>query len=289
MPDDRLIHRRLGRGQRTTSLTDFEFRVWMQYELSADDYGVMLRSAAPIQTDNARFAKESAAKVLRALNHCVEVRLIVPFEHQGLQYVCQPDWQDFQKVRYPRDAHQPCPPAEVLQICTSATQELFSRHPRSGSGNPPQDSGERSEIDPCLPHARVRETANGLRQEADGERRTAAIARRGIGGGALLGGSYAEHAKHGACNDRGLCVPAFLHREFLGKAHGDEAHVRAFYERTLAELAPGVIPGDEPLDFWRAAWKRVHGSTQQKTGLIDRMRDSDRAAAAMLDARGGRR
>jgi hypothetical protein len=41
MPQDRLRSPRGGHGRRTTSLSDFEFRVWDQYQLSADDFGVM--------------------------------------------------------------------------------------------------------------------------------------------------------------------------------------------------------------------------------------------------------
>lgn len=114
-------------------------------------------------------------------------------------------------------------------------------------------------------------------------------ARRGARGGALMaGGSYLTHQKHGACNDRGLCVPQFLHDEFIGKANGDAAHVAAFYAAELASLPPDAMPGDDPIAFWRNAWRRRHGSTQQKPGLVDKLRASDDAAKAMLIARGHR-
>jgi len=80
----------------------------------------------------------------------------------------------------------------------------------------------------------------------------------------MPGGSYAAHAKHAACNDRGLCVPGFLHDEFVGKANGDESYVRRFYDAALSMLPPDAVVGDDSLVFWRAAWKKAHPSQDGK-------------------------
>lgn len=146
-----------------TSLSDFEFRVWWTYELAADDYGVMRCSAVAIQAANDALAKRPSRLIEKALQVLIDIGLLVVFLHQQRRYVCQLNWQDFQKVRYPRESHEPCPPPEILRVCSGATQELF----RNRSGNvlerDPNSSGR----------ARTREeaNANGLRQTANGSAR----------------------------------------------------------------------------------------------------------------------
>lgn len=126
-----------------------------------------------------------------------------------------------------------------------------------------------------------------VREESARETRSSLPMRRGAHGGALMPGSYATHAKHGACNDRGLCVPKFLHEEFVAKVNGDAAYVARFYADALAALPVDAVPGEDAIAFWRNAWKRKHGTTE-RSGLVDKMRASDAAAAAVLDARGPR-
>jgi hypothetical protein len=150
MPVDRFFHPRAGNSRKVTSLSDFEFRVWWTYQMAADDYGVMRASPVVLQAANARLAQAPAGRVNTALRRLIDVGLVVAFEHQEVTYVCQVDWQDFQKVRYPRESHEPVPPAEVLAKCSASTQELFKKH-----------FGEVSAKDQVLPRAYTREEANG--------------------------------------------------------------------------------------------------------------------------------
>lgn len=151
MPQDRLRSPRGGHGRRTTSLSDFEFRVWDQYQLSADDFGVMRLSAITVMADNDSLADRAPDDVQAALERIAAVELVAIFEHQGRRYVCQLDWQTFQKVEYPRLTGLPKPTEGVLARCDGPTRRLFSKHPggwkkkgRRGAGNSSDGSPEHS-------------------------------------------------------------------------------------------------------------------------------------------------
>lgn len=69
----------------------------------------------------------------------------------------------------------------------------------------------------------------------------------------LIDGSMLRrHGSHAWCafGRLGLCVPAFLHEEFLGKSGKSEAAVRAWYADTVAGYE-GVPIGEDTLVFWR--------------------------------------
>lgn len=176
MPADRFIHPRLGHSDKVNLLTDLEFRVWVQYLLSADDFGVMRRSAVTLQADNDHLANRPKKVIERCLATIVERGLLVPFEHQGRSYVCQRDWHDWQHIGYPRTTIQPIPPADVLGKCSPKTQGLFSRHPLAFHNDLPKVSQIVAESSPRVseavsefsPPSRAREMANGKRLMANG-------------------------------------------------------------------------------------------------------------------------
>lgn len=179
MPDDRFIHRRLGHSEKVSQLSDFEFRVWIQYLLSADDFGVMRHGGANLQADNDALAAVAPRKVQKAIEEVIKARLLRTFDHQGRVYCYQPDWQDWQKVDYPRATLHPAPPFDGL---SEKTRELFAKHPGgwgrkvrgtlgNGSANVPQTFperlGERSgEISP-KPVAVSREPVASSREPVD--------------------------------------------------------------------------------------------------------------------------
>lgn len=168
MPADRLFHPRLGHSIKVSSLSHLEARVWAQYILSSDDFGVMMLSALRVQADNAALAREPHEVVQASLERLVFVGLVAKFQHQNETYICQLDWQDFQKVEYPRVSFLPKPHGELLKTCTVKTRRLFSKHPGGSPKRFPKVSRTSSEGFPTNARAQARGTANGLRLTANG-------------------------------------------------------------------------------------------------------------------------
>jgi hypothetical protein len=128
MPANRFIHPRLGHSQKVTLLTDLEFRIWVQYMLSADDFGVMRFSAVSVQCDNDALHARPTRSIQRGLERIVDVGLLVDFEHQARKYVCQLDWHHWQKFNLPSATIHPAPPTAILDRCEEATAALFYDH-----------------------------------------------------------------------------------------------------------------------------------------------------------------
>lgn len=182
MPVERFIHPRASRSKRVALLTDLEFRVWVQCLLSADDFGVMRASAVDLQSANDALHGRKAKVLTSALEQLLRAPLVLAFEHQGVRFLCQPKWQSFQKVEYPRHTDMPKPPEETLALCDEATRALFAKYPggqrkdRRRSEGIPNESQESAEgIPSTRAHGyakRLTLTAHGVRQtaEANGER-----------------------------------------------------------------------------------------------------------------------
>lgn len=177
MPADRFIHPRMGHSDKVNLLTDLEFRVWVHYLLAADDFGVMRRSAVTLQALCDSLSNRPKKVIDRCLDALVSCGLLLPFEHQGRPYVCQWDWQSFQKIEYPRPTLEPKPTEDVLVRCNDKTQELFAKHPggvTKRTPKAPQSVPENSETGsreiPDYACGRVREEAkaNGSRLVAYG-------------------------------------------------------------------------------------------------------------------------
>ncbi len=82
-----------------------------------------------LQDDNAALARYPKASITRALERLVALTLVMPFDHQGRAYVCQLDWQEFQKKKYAKETNRPKPPADVIAQMTPCTQHLLRFHP----------------------------------------------------------------------------------------------------------------------------------------------------------------
>lgn len=285
MPQDRIRSPLGSQGRRLTSLDDFAFRVWDQYQLSADDFGVMRDSSTVVRADNKRLELASDAAVRAALDALVRVGLVVRFTHQDEPYLAQSDWQDFQHVEYPRRTTAPKPAENVLESFSSATRKLFRKHPggyrRTRVGRQQSVDTERDLIPDNVPtlFGRIPDgepTASRLRAENSGEALAIAIAvaREGVPpevarfptpshglprGGVMAGMLPRDHVDHAACSDNfAWCIPNPVHRELvklLTPACQNDRDVAArklleWYPTVWRQLKPTDVIGDA-FKFWR--------------------------------------
>jgi hypothetical protein len=214
MPDDRLFHKRLGHSQKVASLNDFEDRVWRAYILSADDFGVMRFSAVTLQADHDYLATRPIKTVMRALERVQTVALVNTFEHQNRTYCYSVEWQNYQRVKHPRQTINPKPSDDLLAQCSHATRQLFTFWPgkrkeleeqseTKSASTLRQDFPNPSAILGHLAGAGTRETAhaNGKRLTADGERlawfrdRYSELHREWLHGVDYIGNPQADYAE----------------------------------------------------------------------------------------------
>lgn len=260
------MHKRGSHGDRVVALDHLAYRVWVQYILSADDFGVMRASPSVLLADNPRLETEPVKKIEAAMAAVTQVRLVDVFTHQNASYWWQTDWQDFQQIKHPRQTILPAPPLDRLAAATPKTQALFRKHRQyaeqddeSTDAGLSEEFGKVSEAVGSLARAPRRETHT----------QTPPLPRTPEGGAGetsrhgdpLIDGRAARlHGQHAWCSlpRDGFCVPRWLHAEFVGKRGGEpfEGEVRAWYPTVLARYA-GQPVGDRPVDFWRnafAAW-----------------------------------
>lgn len=85
------------------------------------------------------------------------------------------------------------------------------------------------------------------------------------------GRSIRLHAQHAWCSlpREGLCVPPFLHAEFLGKSQRSDAELRRWYRDIVAQF-DGVGIGEDSLTFWRNQFALWVGTVTSKPGRGDK-------------------
>lgn len=256
MPADRFLHPRAGRSHKVTMLTDLEYRVWTQYLLSADDFGVMHATAVALQNGNLHLANRPVKVVKRCLDALVKCGLLRAFDHQGQPYVCQHDWQDWQKVTWPTKTINPCPPAELLAMFSPWTQLLFTVHP--GARKAPKKPGESTaeatteneektsdvlqSSSEELSHSRARVPAKRLTANGSGERLTADGERLDVAFRSFQEAYPEERRKGGHLVEQAYLAQA-------AKAGGPQALVMALNNHKASEQwqTPKLIPG---MDTW---------------------------------------
>jgi hypothetical protein len=269
MANHRLIHKEAATGQRTTDLDELEFRVWVQYLLSADDFGVCPATAVKLQGDNRRLAKVPTKKVQAAINQLVAVTLVQSFDDHGMRYLYQWDWQDWQRLKHASTTSFPPIPGELLEKCSPKTVALLREfHPKIAKVLPP-----RASACDALANANAVANASGL-EESPRETKPGPLLARG----ATLAWDTQQQREHAGClpehcrwriSSVRVCFPATFVGRFsrLQPASLDDdpaAWVLAWVRRTEAD--PGYAPSNASMfEHWQAQWNAAHGDTKPTT------------------------
>jgi len=261
----RLIHKEASTGARSSGLDDLMFRVWVQYMLSADDYGVCPAVPAKFQGDNPRLAKVSVKKLREAIGALVMSGLVRLFKDGENQYLYQHDWQDWQKLKHFTATTYPVPPAGDLAQCSDETREIFSqRLEKIKRGFPP--------------HAGARDAHAHADASADAPASANASTPKPLISGPAHPGNWGKvHGPHvtGFCDF--VCLPELVFSEFVmrvrsGGASDEDAKDQVMLWAKSVRAAwqgSGRIPGDNIFDFWRNEWKATHGSNKPAAGAVD--------------------
>lgn len=265
MADSRILHRNMSGSARVSSLSHLEFRVWVEYVLWADDLGVMRASASVLKAHNTRLELEPLRRLEATMGQIESAHLVSVFVHQGQRFWWQHDWQDWQQIKYPRTSTNPLPPFPERAKASKKTEKLFRElEERLG-----KDSGNISEIIHSLAGAGARETLTLTptlepTQELTPTQPIAFANPHGRPTNLINGSEQRQHGQHAWCSwpsRDGLCVPAFLHREFIGKLGRGSAEMdlRGWYP-SVVEGISGVAVGEDAIKFWRnqfASWVGV--------------------------------
>jgi hypothetical protein len=282
MPLQRILHPKLGHSQKVALLSDLEYRVWTQYLLTSDDFGVMPMLAVLIQGQHKALATRPVKMIQRCLNRLVEIGLCHVFIVQGDHYLYQRTWQTFQSVDYPRGTQYPKPPDDAIETCDPATRDLFTKHP-GGHGRKPKPSPNGSEpvhrtvpervvdgsLNVCEPAgARSRDNAHATANanacsglERERERKPAAPAVPSVRASPLVQSPTA----YAFWSSVGMHVPWKLHAEIVASLRGEDAAWK-FYGEVDDEWREGgpkahLLVGDDTFTFWRERKREKFGTT----------------------------
>lgn len=124
MPDDRFFHRRLLSSQKVASIGLLGRIVWEDLRLLADDFGVVPLRLSILREDRG-LNGTADADLADAIERVLAAGLFLRFEHQGEPFACDPRWQEFERIRWPRKTHWPAPPPETFAQLDKKTQKLF--------------------------------------------------------------------------------------------------------------------------------------------------------------------
>jgi hypothetical protein len=160
VPNYRLLHANYRTGRKSKQLTELELIVWLAYLESADDYGVCPASPRKLQGDDPWLAKRPARLVQRCVEHLIALGLVQTFTEDGDVYLCQPDWQDYQKIRYPSDTTFPAPPVDVLARFSAKTRALYAERFARNGANISETFTRNGSGDSDLPTAKAKASAN---------------------------------------------------------------------------------------------------------------------------------
>lgn len=274
MANYRLIFRNASTGDRTSSLSHLGFRVWTQYQLSADDFGVCPALAAKFQGDNDALLAEPEKRIQAEIENLIAVNLCGVFTDGRRRYLYQHDWQDWQRLKHATSTALPPIPAELLEKCSPKTRRLFEEfHPKLQAELPPH---ARACVAPATADAPADALEGGVGETGNHQplpRRVSVVDRAGALGLVSPGAWQRQHATHALrdlCCDW-VCLPQAVHDEWVRRltAAGTTPEqaaidIRAWVADVKARWhASGQVPGDTIFDFWRNEWQRTWGSNRR--------------------------
>jgi len=279
MPDYRKFYNSAGHSEKVSSLTHFEFRVWIQMRASADDFGVGPLIPGKLQGDNRVFAREAKSKpreatraLERAMRVVVHVGLFEVFEHQGQEYYFQPDWQDREAISYPKRSVYPYPPADritpkTLELIQLAEESLSKKREKKSQKN----SEKISKTSGDYAHAGARTSpqpiTNNPPEESLRETKPAVLVRPAPVMQSPLKWKHGEH-EHGFCD--WMCLPVdlvdqFAQRIALSKRTTPAAERSGVLVWARGVMASGVVPTGKMYDFWNAQWDQSRASSDPRS------------------------
>lgn len=301
MAEDRKIWPTIGMDAKVSALSDLEFRVWVQYVLSANDLGVMPMSAAILQGANRALGLRPRKAIDKALQILVHVGLLCTFDAEGSSFVWCAKWQDWQWIRHPRRTSLPLP--QDLSGASEATREHFRKYLQNtgsvsesfqkSSGDISASRAARADARAGNPHPNPTPTGD-LSDPEESARETHAATNHGgtyrpvnphsKPTNLVHGGEQRRHGTHAWCDpERGKCVPFGLHDEFckaLGVPRDEaESRLKAWYPTVIAGYA-GVPIGDDAYALWRNEFAAWVGTVSRKPVATESTREGRTLAAA---------
>lgn len=269
MADYRLIYRNAGTGERTSKLSHLGFRVWAQYQLSADDFGVCPALASKLQGENTALENEPPRRVQAEIEKLIAVNLCQVFTDGSRRYLYQWDWQDWQRLKHATTTSLPPIPAATLEKCSPKTRALFAQfHPKIREGLPPH-------VGACDAPATADAPAHASGW-GPGETAPAVVVEVGPpktprGRPGLVQSPGAWGVRHAACVV-GFCdfvclrrsqFDEFVSRVVTGGALESDATVQVTaWAHEVRTRWIGRIPGDDIFAFWKHEWQATHGSNR---------------------------
>lgn len=277
MPNWRRIHPQMGDDERVVALSDFEYRVFVTYIWTADDFGVMRAITETLQHGNAALRARAVSDVKAGLHRLIDVGLLPIFARERGQFVWSCKWQDWQMIAWPRQTTLPMPPD--LTGASPNTLRLFDRHPQRSMSDPilgSSNSHSHSHPDPASQggvggNPPTRREAQPLPRPDDLQQAHALPRAGSVGnphhnpGNLINGAEERRHAQHAWCYRARacFCVPYWLHEELVGKhggIPGSDAALKAWYP-TVPPKFDGRAVGGRIEDIWRREFDDWQGLT----------------------------
>jgi uncharacterized protein YdaU (DUF1376 family) len=101
-------------------------------------------------------------------------------------------------------------------------------------------------------------SASALASTKSVEPRAAVMPMRSPRSMGALGSSPIQHANHGRCNDRGVCMPQSLYAEILGRFGNSVSRFDEFYQGVLSQMPDDFVPTGNVFQFWHDMLARTN-------------------------------